>query len=97
MEFFVKVSFENCNVRFPLLLQYSISSAKWPSSDYEVLIAEQKKMKLLGNNITYDAYTAATLTADENMHGRIEDIKDEISSNFLKVTHQWCDGINCSP
>ena len=44
-------------------------------------------MKLLGNNITYDAYTAATLTADDNMHGRIEDIKDEISSNFLKVKH----------
>ena len=44
-------------------------------------------MKLLGNNITYDAYTAATLTADDNMQGRIEDIKDEISSNFLKVKH----------
>ena len=68
-------------------MQYSISSAKWPSSDYEVLIAEQKKMKLLGNNITYDAYTAATLTADDNKQGRIEDIKNEISSNFLKVKH----------
>ena len=54
----------------------------------KVMMLMQKKMKLLGNDITYDAYTASTLTADDNMHGRIEDIKDQISSNFLKVKHQ---------
>ena len=63
--------------------QYSISSAKWPSNDYEMLVAEKARFEYNGKNFTYDGLVHKTLTTTDLT--KMNAIKKAIASNFLKV------------
>ena len=63
--------------------QYSISSAKWPSTDYEMIVAERAMFMYKGRNISYGGMVHKTLTGTDL--SKMDLTKQAIASNFLKV------------